>query len=128
METLIASVVLPAIIDLFKGGVQAASRKWIGLSVDEQIKLQQADIDKLTALAKLDNPAGTPSQWVVDLRASFRYVCAVLVILVGCGALYAGGQAQSQELLAMGFELIGMPFGFIFGERLYLGLKGSMAK
>lgn len=128
METLIASVVLPAIIDLFKGSAGAISRKFFGLSVDDQIKVQEAEVSKLKALADLDNPHGTPSQWVVDLRASFRYVCAVLVILVGCGAIYAGGQAQSQELLTMGFELIGMPFGFIFGERLYLGLKGSMAK
>jgi hypothetical protein len=28
----------------------------------------------------------------------------------------------------MGFELISMPFGFIFGERLLLGLKGGMQK
>lgn len=121
METIIASVVLPAIIDLFKGGIQAATRKWIGLSIDEQIKLQQADVDKLTALAKLDNPTGSPSQWVVDLRASFRYVAAVVVIGVGCWLMTFG----KPELTQMGFELIGMPFGFIFGERLLLGLKGS---
>ena len=120
METLIASVVLPAIIDLFKGGVQAASRKWIGLSIDEQIKLQQADVDKLTALAKLDTPSGNPSQWVVDLRASFRYIAAIVVIAVGCWMM-----TLSKELSDMAFQLISMPFGFIFGERLLLSLKGS---
>lgn len=128
METIIASVVLPAIIDLFKGGVQAASRKWLGLSVDDQIKMQNADVERLKALAELDNPHGTPSQWVVDLRASFRYIGAAASIAVGTGLIYHGAEIQSQELVAMGFELIGMPFGFIFGERLLLSLKGGMAK
>lgn len=120
METLIASVVLPAVIDLFKTGISAASRKWIGLSIDDQIKLQQADVDKLNALAKLDNPAGTPSQWVVDLRASFRYVCAILVISVGGWMLTLG-----PELTELAFQLIAMPFGFIFGERMYMSMKGK---
>jgi hypothetical protein len=123
MEPILASVVLPAIIDLVKGGAGAISRKWFGLGVDEQIKLQKADVEKLEALAKLDDPKGTPSQWVIDLRASFRYISAVLVILVGCGITYYS-QGNS-ELVQMGFELIAMPFGFIFGERLLLSLKGK---
>lgn len=128
MEAILASVVLPAIIDLFKGGASAIGRKWFGMSVDDQLKVQAADTDKLKALAELDNPHGTPSQWVVDLRAAFRYVCAILVILVGCVVTYYGATLKNDALLASGLELIGMPFGFIFGERLYLGLKGGMNK
>jgi hypothetical protein len=123
-ESLIASVVAPAAIDLVKSTVGALSRRWAGLSVDDQIKLQNADISKLEALAKLDTPVGTPSQWVVDLRASFRYIAAPLVILFGGIVLVAGLENPVNEMMIeAGASLVSMPFGFIFGERLYLGLK-----
>jgi hypothetical protein len=116
--------VAPAAIDLVKSTVGALSRRWAGLSVDDQIKLQNADISKLEALAKLDTPVGTPSQWVVDLRASFRYIAAPLVILFGGIVLVAGLENPVNEMMIeAGASLVSMPFGFIFGERLYLGLK-----
>lgn len=121
MEAILASVVLPAVIDLFKGAGGAISRKWLGLSVDDQIKLQNADVEKLKALSSLDNPYGTPSQWVVDFRGSFRYIAAVVTIFAGLYLLTTGN-------VDVGTELIGMPFGFVFGERLYLGLKGPKNK
>ena len=120
MEALLASVVLPAIIDLFKTGATAASRKFIGLSVDDQIKLENAGVEKLKALSGLDNPHGTPSQWVIDLRGSFRYIAAMVVMLAGLYAMWKGSPLAQ--------ELIAMPFGFIFGERLWAGLKGPNNK
>lgn len=122
LESLLASVVAPAVIDLVKGTFGALSRKWAGLSVDDQIKLQNADVVKLEALAKLDNPAGTPSQWVVDLRAAFRYVGAGVAILSGLFIVVTF--PASAVMVDAGLQLIAMPFGFIFGERLYLGLRG----
>lgn len=122
LESILASVVAPAAIDLVKTTVGALSRKWIGLSVDDQIKLQNADIAKLDAIAKLDTPIGTPSQWVVDLRASFRYIAANVVILAG---IFMVGGTSSEAIQDAGLQLIAMPFGFIFGERLLLGLKGN---
>lgn len=124
MEAILASVVLPAVIDFFKGAGSAIGRKWFGMSVDDEIKLMEAQANQLRALGELDNPHGTPSQWVVDLRGAFRYVCAVLVILAGLLIIFGAPEA----LKPMGLELIGMPFGFIFGERMYLGLKGKMSK
>ena len=123
LESIRASVVAPAAIDLVKNTASALSRKWAGLSVDNQIKLQNADITKLEALAKLDNPAGTPSQWVVDLRASFRYIGAGVAILAGL--LITSTFPTVPFMVDAGLQLIAMPFGFIFGERLYLGLKGA---
>lgn len=120
MEAILVSTLLPAIVDLFKSGIGAAGRKWIGLSVDDQIKLEQANVTRLQALANLDNPHGTPSQWVVDLRGAFRYVGALVVMLAGLYALYKGSP--------MAMELIGMPFGFIFGERMWQGFKGPNNK
>lgn len=114
LESILASVVIPAAVDLVKNIGGAASRRFVGLSADDQVKLMQAEVQKLQAISTLDNPHGSPSQWVVDLRASFRYIAAILVI----GAGFALNNV----------DLIGMPFGFIFGERMYLGMKGSMQK
>jgi hypothetical protein len=120
LESLLASVIAPAAIDLIKNTAGALSRKWAGLSVDDQIKIQNADISKLEALSKLDAPVGTPSQWVVDLRASFRYIGAGLAI--AAGLFIVVGMPMSPVMVDAGLQLIAMPFGFIFGERLYLGL------
>ena len=126
LETILGSVIVPAVIDFFKGAGSAISRKWFGESVDDQIKIQNSDIEKLKALAQLDNPYGTPSQWVIDLRASFRYIGAALAMVIGASCIYAGVTVPgTEDILEIGFTLVGAPFGFIFGERLYLGLKGK---
>jgi hypothetical protein len=124
LESLLASVVAPAAVDLIKNTVGALTRKWAGLSVDEQIKINNSDIDKLKALAELDTPVGIPSQWVIDLRASFRYIAAPLVIVAGCLIVWQGITLTSPDIVEMGSSLISMPFGFIFGERMYLGFRG----
>jgi hypothetical protein len=124
-EGLLASVIAPAAVDMIKNLFGAVTKRWVGLSVDEQIKLANADVEKLKALAELDNPYGTPSQWVVDLRASFRYIAAPIVILTGAFVIYLGVQAASMDIMEMGGTLVSMPFGFIFGERMYLSFKGS---
>lgn len=123
MLSLLASVGVPIILDLFKSAGPAISRKFAGLSVDDQIKLESAQVQKLEALAKLDNPNGTPSQWVIDLRASFRYIAAAAIILVG-GIIAALGISKGDPAtIGAGLELAGIPFGFIFGERLVLSYK-----
>lgn len=127
-ESLIVGAVLPAVIDIVKGVGGAFGRKMFGMSVDDQIKLENAGVAKLEALSKLDNPYGAPSQWVVDMRAAFRYISAAAIILIGTGALFAGMYLKAPTVLDMGFTLVGLPFSFIFGERLYLGLKGPNSK
>lgn len=124
----IAAAVIPSVIEMLKGAGGAISRRWLGLSVDDQIKLETATVEKMKALAALDAPGGTPSPWVVDLRASFRYLAAVLVILVGAILVGLGtrpGVTNPQMLLDLGAQLVSMPFAFIFGERLTLALKGT---
>lgn len=128
LEGFLASVLVPAAVDMIKNGFGAITRKWFGVSVDEQIKLEQAGVEKLRALAALDNPHGSPSQWVVDLRASFRYIAAPVVILVGAGVIFTGLNMVSPEVIELGATLVSMPFGFIFGERMYLGFKGIKTK
>ena len=120
IETAIISALLPGVVEAVKGVFGAASRKWIGLSVDDQIKLANADVERLKALAALDVPTGNPSQWVVDLRASFRYVA--------CGAFVLGGLSTifiAPELSEIGIEAAMAASSFIFGERMVLSLKGK---
>jgi len=121
MELTILSALIPAGLDLVKQAGGAISRKWFGLSVEDEIKLRAADVDRLKAVAELDNPHGTPSQWIVDMRAAFRYVSAGVSILAGIYFM-ASGQAE------LGMQLVSVPFGFIFGERLWMGLKGPNMK
>ena len=123
MLSILASVGVPIFLDLAKSLGGALSRRYAGLSVDDQIKLETAQVQKLEALAKLDSPNGTPSQWVVDLRASFRYISAAAVILVGGVIAMLGISNSDPATIAAGLELAGMPFGFIFGERLVLSYK-----
>lgn len=117
----ILAALLPAAVD----GVKQVISKYSGVvratNIDEQIKLDQSQVDKLKALATLDNPYGTPSQWVVDLRASFRYVAAAIVILAGLGVQLV--PTVTLEIRIAGLEFASMAFSFIFGDRVYLNLK-----
>jgi hypothetical protein len=118
----LAPALLPAIIDAAKSLFGGLGRRIGGLSVDDEVKLQNADMERLKALAALDTPTGVPSQWVVDLRSSFRYVAACLSILAGCYLAY--NFAAVPDVLELAGNLIGAPFAFIFGERLYMGMRG----
>lgn len=117
LETSIISALLPGAVDALKGFFGAATRKWVGISIDDQIKLESAGVERLKALAQLDQPVGTPSQWVVDLRSSFRYIGAGASIAAGITFLFMEG---GQEIAS---QLIAIPFSFIFGERMLLSFK-----
>lgn len=116
----IIAAIAPAAIDAVKTLFGGLARKVGGLSVDDEIKLLNANVDKLKALAGLDNPVGTPSQWVVDLRASFRYIGAGISMAIGGLVIFYA----PADIKPLGIDLISAPFSFIFGERLYMGLKG----
>ena len=97
----------------FFGGVKATS-------IDDQIKLDANEIEKIRAIAELDKPIGQPSQWVVDLRASARYIGALAVIVVGISTLYAPVDVRIQ---AIALEAANIAFGFLFGSRIVAGLR-----
>lgn len=97
----------------FFGGVKATS-------IEDQIKLDANEIEKIKAIAELDKPIGQPSQWVVDLRASARYIGALAVIVVGISTLYAPVDVRIQ---AIALEAANIAFGFLFGSRIVANLK-----
>ena len=115
---------ISALIPVGVEGAKQAINKWTGgpkpTTIDDQIKLEQSEVSKLEALAKLDNPYGTPSQWVVDLRASARYVAAFVVILGGLVAMFSD---LPIEVKGVALEGVSVAFGFLFGTRIVANLK-----
>ena len=81
--TTLLSALLPVGVEGIK---QIITTKMGGVkptTIAEQLQIDDSEIKKLQAVAALDNPGGTPSQWVVDLRASSRYIAAGIVIIGG---------------------------------------------
>lgn len=117
---MILESVLAALVPVAAESVKQLVVRWTGgvkpATVDETIRLMKAESDRLTALAALDQPGGTPSQWVVDLRASARYVGALSVIAVGIGSLYVAELPEPVRITAL--EAANIAFGFLFGSRL----------
>jgi hypothetical protein len=119
IESLIAALIPVGVegvkqaINHFSGGVKPTT-------VDEQIKLDQNEIERIKAVATLDNPGGTPSQWVIDLRASARYIGALAVIAVGIGSLYIGVVPANVQIVAL--EAANIAFGFLFGQRIAVSI------
>ena len=97
-------------------------------NVDEAIRLMQAQSENLKIIAQLDTPAGNISPWVADLRASFRYITAIIIIapfpaMLGYVALYPSAQLID-VFNFYSMNLVGPVFSFMFGSRLLLQLKG----
>ena len=119
LETIIGSLVpvgvegIKQLIVKFTGGVKP-------VTIEEQLKLDQSEIDRLKALAELDNPYGTPSQWVIDLRASSRYLGALATIVVGLSTLYIQVPEQVQMI---GLQAANIAFGFLFGTRIMINSR-----
>lgn len=114
LETIIAALVpvgaeaVKQLVNKFVGGVKPTT-------VAEQIELDKNDIERTKALAALDTPIGQPSQWVVDLRASARYIGALVVIGVGVVGLFT---PIDDGVKQMGLEAANIAFGFLFGSRI----------
>lgn len=119
LETIIGALVpvgvdgIKQLITRFAGGVKPTT-------IAEQIQIDESEINRIEALAKLDNPYGQPSQWVVDLRASSRYIGALVVIVVGLTTLYLPVDPYVQRI---GLEAANIAFGFLFGSRIMANLK-----
>lgn len=116
IETIVASL-----IPIAAEGVKQGIGKLFGgvkpATIDDQIKLDNNEIAKIKALGELDTPVGTPSQWVIDLRASSRYIAAWGCIGIGSWLL------TKPDLQLQGAELIGVAFGFLFGTRIVTNWK-----
>ena len=126
-------VILAAFLPVLADGVRTGFRWLFGgnpampMNVGERVQLIDAEVRKLEAVAKLDFPLQNVSWWVADLRASFRYVAAGVIIVASFGALLmagAGWVVISTEMQNTMLELLASVFAFLFGDRMYLHLKG----
>lgn len=131
----VLSMVLPALVPAVADGVKGLFRRLAGgdpsepQSVQERVSLIQADTERLRALAEMDRPHGEISRWVSDLRASFRYVLAGLIILAATGiCLYMAAMDPGlREVVVLAFiDMAGSAFSFVFGDRMYRHLKGML--
>lgn len=119
--TTLLSALIPVGVEGIKQGITALTGGVKPTSIEDQIKLEEQDIKRLNALAALDNPGGTPSQWVVDLRASARYLAAFVVILGGVGLSFVPEVDVAVKII--GLEAANIAFGFLFGQRIMSNFK-----
>jgi len=121
---MLLETIVGALVPIGVEGIKQVITKWSGgvkpTTVAEQLQLDEQEIKRLEAIAKLDTPIGQPSQWVIDLRASARYLGALLVIAVGVSTLYISVDATIQ---ALALEAANIAFGFLFGSRIVAGFK-----
>ena len=125
--SLLLTSLLSALVPVGVEGVKQVITNYVGgvkpTSVAEQIQLDEQEIKRLQAVAALDNPGGTPSQWVIDLRASTRYIAAIGIILAGICAVYAPDVDTTIRALAI--EAANVAFGFLFGQRIVANFQGK---
>ena len=119
--TTLLSALIPVGVEGIKQGINAITGGIKPTTVAEQIQLEEQEIKRLQAVAALDNPGGTPSQWVVDLRASARYIAAFVVI--GGGITTAFVPEVDLAIKALAFEAANIAFGFLFGSRIVTQFK-----
>lgn len=121
---MILEAILSALVPVSIEGIKQVIAKFTGTvrptTVAEQIELNKNDIEKLNALAALDNPGGTPSQWVINLRAASRYIGALTVIAVGITSLYLPLDDYTKGIA---LEAANIAFGFLFGTRIMANLN-----
>jgi hypothetical protein len=120
------SLLIPALVPMFADTVRGVVNKLTGnagaapANVGEAIQLMDAETRKMQALAALDAPPANISPWVANLRASCRYVIAIVVVVAAVLAVYVPG--VSMEETEMLVTLAGSVWSFLFGERMYIGI------
>lgn len=123
--SVLLTTLLSALVPVGVEGIKQVITAKVGgvkpTTVAEQIQLDDQDIKRLNALAALDNPGGTPSQWVVDLRGSARYLAAFVVILGGVGISFVPTIDPAVKLV--GLDGANVAFGFLFGQRIVANFK-----
>lgn len=119
--TTLLSALVPVGIEGIKQGITRLAGGVRATTVAEQIQLEDQEIKRLNAIAALDNPGGTPSQWVVDLRGSARYIAAFLSIIGGLSLSFF--PEIPIEVKYIGLEGANIAFGFLFGTRIVANFK-----
>jgi len=124
----IVSLILPALVPAFADGARGLIAKFTGgaggqpQNITERIELMKAEAEKLQALAALDSPTGEPSKWIIDLRASFRYII-ISSIMIFTAVVVFNPDIVGATVVAVCLDMTGACMSFVIGERMYLSLK-----
>ena len=124
----IVSLILPALVPAFADGARGLIAKFTGgaggqpQNITERIELMKAEAEKLQALAALDTPTGEPSKWIIDLRASFRYVI-ISSIMIFTAVVVFNPDIVGASVVVVFLDMTGACMSFVIGERMYLTLK-----
>lgn len=111
LTSMLASAGIPIIGDLIK----RIANKFIGPKSDPNalIRLAEAEVKKLEAIAKLDS-VGNVSQWVDNIRGLLRPVSAMVIVSAFVGSIFIGAPEHVISLLG---EISGAVLFYLFGER-----------
>ena len=126
--TSLLSLILPALVPAFADGARGLIAKFTGgaggqpQNIKERIELMKAESEKLQALAALDTPNGEPSKWIIDLRASFRYII-ISSIMIFTAIVVFNPDIVGATVVAVFLDMTGACMSFVIGERMYLTLK-----
>lgn len=126
--TSLLSLILPALVPAFADGARSLIAKFTGgaggqpQNMKERIELMQAESAKLQALAALDTPTGEPSKWIINLRASFRYII-ISSIMIFTAIVVFNADVVGTTVVAVFLDMTGACMSFVIGERMYLTLK-----
>lgn len=126
--TSLLSLILPALVPAFADGARSLIAKFTGgaggqpQNMKERIELMKAESEKLQALAALDTPTGEPSKWIINLRASFRYVI-ISSIMIFTAIVVFNADVVGTTVVAVFLDMTGACMSFVIGERMYLTLK-----
>jgi hypothetical protein len=125
----ILSLIFPALVPVFTDGVRGVFARITGgaggqpQNVAERVQLMEAEAQKLQAMSALDGTVtGQPAQWIVDLRASFRYVI-ISAILLFTGVIVFYPNIVGASVIAVFLDMSGACMSFVIGERMYLSIK-----
>lgn len=132
---ILTTMVLPALLPVGTNAIKEATAKWLGSpgprTFEESLQWEQAQVSRMQALAALDTAIGQPSQWVVDLRASARYLIVFAVLLWasvaylvhGEDALVAYSTSGDPVTTTLGMLTQSAVF-FLLGDRIFVNSRG----
>lgn len=125
----ILATILPLFGPVLIDGVKMIISKITGVSMgepktfQEKIEYERVMVQRLQAMATLDQAGGNISRWVANLRASFRYIAVGLIVVIFLVYCLAYGAKADKDVFNVLAQLTGSALFFIIGDRVYIHLK-----
>lgn len=125
MLPLIATTLIPGLMPAVIDGCRSFF-SWITggktppLTPEQQIAINNADIERLKALAALDQ-AGDVHKWVNDVRALQRPTAVVIILFTWIGSYAVPDVPEQVRVLTA--QLASSVVFYLFGDRTYTYLK-----